>query len=121
MTAGLRIRGGKPLIMTLAALAGCAGVAGRGEFRLTADEMNGAWGAVMARAWREAAEQGIDPLWDPVPPRFSGAVCRWLEPERKARCRYRVARGLRRPGQEPRWVDEEGELYRTETGWDFGG
>ena len=83
--------------------------------------MNGAWGAVMAREMREAAEQGLDPLWDPTPPRFSASACRWLEPERKALCRYRVSRGLLRPGQEPRWIDEEGELYLTETGWTFGG
>jgi hypothetical protein len=105
----------------LLALAGCAaGASGRAEFSLAADQLNGAWGAVMARAYRDAANQGVDPLWDPVPPRFSAATCRWIEPGRKAHCRYRVARGLQRPGSARHWVDEQADLYVTETGWDFG-
>ena len=108
------------MICGFSALAGCAGVAGRGEFHLTADQVNGARGAVMARAWRDAEEQGVDPLWNPEP-RFSGATCRWIEPGRKAHCRYRVSRGIERPGAERSWADAEGTLYLTERGWDFGG
>lgn len=105
----------------LAALAGCAGTAvQRDEFHLTADQVNSAWGVVMARAHRDAAEQGIDPLWDPVPPSFSGATCRWVEPGRQALCRYSVARGHARPGSERQQVTEEASLYLSEAGWHFG-
>jgi hypothetical protein len=74
----------------------------------------------MVRAWREAEAQGISPHWD-YPPAYSDATCRWIEPRRKARCRYRMARGFPRPGRERIWVHEESELYLTEQGWDFGG
>jgi hypothetical protein len=108
----------RPLVVGFAALAGCVSAGSPDEFRLTAEQLNGAWGPVMARAWREAEADGIDPLWDPVP-RFSDATCRWIEPGSKALCRYRASRGFQRPGHE-HWVDEEGELHLTETGWDFG-
>lgn len=105
----------------LAALAGCATTSARGgEFHLTADQVNGAWGAAMGQAYRDAAEQGIDPLWDPVPPSFSAATCRWIVQGREALCRYRVAREFARPGRERRQVDEETSLYTSETGWRFG-
>ena len=107
-------------ILAFAVLAGCGGLAGRGDFRLTAEQVNRAWGAVMAREMRDAAAQGIDPLWDLRPPAFSGAACRWIEPHRRALCRYRVSRGFPRPGRERQWVDEKAELYLNETGWDFG-
>lgn len=107
-------------LVSICALAGCAGVAGNRPFQLTAEQVNGAWGAVMAREQRQAAADGVDPLWDP-PPSFSAAECRWIEPGRKARCRYRVARGFPRTGRARHSVAEEAELYLTETGWDFGG
>ena len=116
------MRVSRPLtICGLAALAGCAGVGERRSFQLTADEVNGAWSLVMVRAQIEAEEQGLSPLWDPQPPIYSGAACRWIEPGRRARCNYRVSRGLHRPGQERRWVDEEGELHLIDGRWDFGG
>jgi hypothetical protein len=116
----MRIAG--PLaICGLAALAGCTSIADRGTFHLTAEQVSGAWSHVMVRAQLEAEEQGLSPLWDPQGPYFSGAACRWIEPGRKALCRYRVSRGPYRPGRERQWVDEEGELYLTEMGWDFGG
>lgn len=112
---------GLPALAACATPAVCAPPADeRGEFRLTAVQVNGAWGSVLARAYRQAEVDGVDPLWDPVPPTFSGATCRWIEPEVKAHCRYRVARGFVRPGQERRQVDEEANLYLTATGWDFG-
>ena len=104
----------------LPALAGCATPVGhRGEFHLTADQVNGAWVPVMVRAERQAEAYGIDPLLL-MPPSFSSATCRWIKPQVKALCRYRVARGPVRPGRERWQVDEEAELDWTETGWDFG-
>lgn len=112
----------RPLtIYGLALLAGCAGVADRRAFQLTAEQVNGAWSLVEARAWRDAQEQGLNPFWGPQLTVHSGATCRWIEPGRRALCRYRVSRGLHRPGQERRWVDEEGELYLIDGRWDFGG
>jgi hypothetical protein len=108
------------LLISLLGLAGCAGVTGGRPFHLTAEQVNGAWGAVWARELRQAEAEGTSPFWNP-PPSYSAAECRWLEPGRKARCRYRVARGYHRPGGARHWVAEEGELYLTETGWDFGG
>ncbi|MGZ8348710.1 MAG: hypothetical protein ACXWUX_00025 [Allosphingosinicella sp.] len=117
---GKRMR--SAMLMTicgLAALAGCASAADRGEFRLTADQISGAWGPVLARAQAQAQTEGNDPLWH-LSPRFSGALCRWIEPGRKALCRDRVSRGFYRPGSERVWEDEAAELYLTEWGWDFG-
>ncbi|HKR24657.1 MAG TPA: hypothetical protein VJS15_05325 [Allosphingosinicella sp.] len=109
------------MLCGLAALAGCAGVGHHPAFHLTADQVNGAWSLVMVRAQMEAEEQGLSPLLDPWPPVYSGAACRWIEPGRRARCRYRVSRSIQRPGQERRWVDEEGELYLSDGRWSFGG
>src|SRR4051794_26189830 len=108
------------ILVLICALAGCATMAEGRAFPLSAEQVSGGWSRVVVRAWREAEAQGIDPLWDPLP-RFSAAQCRWLEPGRKAHCRYRVSRGLRRPGHEPAWIDEEADLYLTDRGWDFGG
>ena len=108
------------MILLFGGLAGCATAADRRAFQLTAEQVNGAYSRVIVRAMREAEAQGIDPLWNQSP-LFSAAQCRWLEPERKAHCRYRVSRGLRRPGHEPAWLDEEADLYLTDQGWDFGG
>ena len=109
------------MICGLAALAGCSGVGEHPAFQLSAAEVNNAWSLVQVRAQMEAEEQGLSPLWDPQPPVYSGAACRWIERGRRARCRYRVSRGFHRPGQERRWVDEESELYLQDGRWDFGG
>lgn len=102
------------------ALAGCVAPGGSGErFRLTSQQMGEAWAGVLVRAHREAAEQGIDPLWDPRPPGFSAATCRWVVPGQKALCRYRVARGLARPGHDRPSAWEEAELQLTGGRWDF--
>jgi hypothetical protein len=105
----------------LAALAGCAAIAGPSGFRLTSEQVSGAWGLSLARAQMEAEEQGLSPLWDPWPPAYSGASCRWIEPGRKARCRYRVSRGPYRRGSVRRWADDEAEFYLREGRWDLGG
>ena len=98
-----------------AALTGCAH-GGVREFRLSDAEMLEAWGAVMGRAQAQAREDGEEPLWDP-PPRFGNALCTWIEPGRKAHCRFLKWR--RYSAQGP-GTPEEADLYKTEDGWDFG-
>ncbi|MEA2207272.1 MAG: hypothetical protein QOE77_4048 [Blastocatellia bacterium] len=109
------------MIGGLAALAGCAAIGGPVPFQLTADQVNGAGSLALARAQIEADEQGLSPLWDPQPPVYSAASCRWIEPGRRARCRYRVQRGIHRPGSVRPWVEEQSEMYLTDGRWGFGG
>ena len=113
-------------ICALAALAGCASVAGPDEFPLTADQLNAAWENDES-AWRrqetpderEQREQAIDPGGFLSLRVFSAATCRWIERDRTAFCRYRTSRGVPPPGHQRSWTDESGELYLTKAGWSF--
>jgi hypothetical protein len=108
----------------LAALAGCATLAGGNSFQLTAEQANAAWGRAES-AWRvnaqadERQEEGTDPYRVLSVAIFSAASCQWVERGRKADCRYRVSRGVPRRGRERHWVEESGTLYRDAAGWSF--
>jgi hypothetical protein len=100
------------------ALGGCAGFGGPGSFRLSADEVQAAWRRSLQPEEREAERAGTYPA-GLIGPFFSEARCRWTEPGRKAACRYRISRGMTRPGSERHWTDDGAELVRTEDGWSF--
>lgn len=96
-------------------------------FKLPASALHQAESRLWVQAVRDAEEQGVDPLWLP-PPRYSDADCRWIQPGKEARCRYRVDRHyIRTVAQHGRTIErgggllEEATLYRTEDGWSFGG
>lgn len=105
-------------IYAAAAVSGCAGLSGRDEFRLTADQVHSAWLRGIQPDEREAEEQGTYPP-GLAGPFFSPAACRWIEPERTAVCRYRVSRGPARPGRNRRWQRESAELSLSGSGWSF--
>lgn len=67
----------------------------------------------MGRVHAEPEPEGTHKLWNP-PPRFSDAICVWVEPKREATCRY----------QRYEWrgegsIAEEARLVFTEDGWEF--
>jgi len=97
-----------------------ASVAHHREFNLSADQLYAAWRTSLQPEEREAEQEGTSPPGMDGP-FFSAANCRWIEPDRRASCRYRVSRGAVRPGRERHWVDESAELQFTGNGWSFGG
>jgi hypothetical protein len=107
-----------------AALAGCASLPGADAFRLSAGQVNAAWGRAESE-WRlnaqarEGDEEGTDPYRAMSAAIFSAASCRWTERGRAADRRYRVSRGSPRSGRERHWVEESGTLYRDAAGWSF--
>lgn len=105
-------------ISALAALVGCAGSTRPAEFRLAADQIAQAWRSGMQQEEREAEAQGTYPP-GLAGPFFSAATCRWVEPGRRALCRYRVSRDVPGRNRERHWVAETAELSLTAAGWSF--
>jgi len=108
-----------PKILAISGLAALSCCAGGGEFHLTASEVTSALGGDTAGWPPEEQAQAADPWFLAGRVIYAGAACRWIEPGRKARCRYGASMLMLRPGRTRIWSKRTAIFIRTARGWSF--